>query len=87
MQITCKVLVSGGMGMGALLATLEAMGQCVPSSHQGALPRGLLHAPYTCAAIGHSSSKGALLDAYWWWTLAVTCQSSTIGCHQLVKYS
>ena len=65
-QITCKVLVSGGMGMGALLATLEAMGQCVPSSHQGALPRGLLHAPYTCAAIGHSSSKGALLDAYWW---------------------
>ena len=87
MQITCKVLVSGGMGMGALLATLEAMGQCVPSSHQGALPRGLLHAPYTCATIGHSSSKGALLDAYWWWTLAVTCQSSTIGCHRLVKYS
>ena len=48
-QITCKVLVSGAIGMGALLATLEAMVATVPSSDQGALPRGLLHALYTHA--------------------------------------
>ena len=38
MQISAEVAVSGAMGMGILLATLEATVQYVPLSDQGILP-------------------------------------------------
>ena len=87
MQISAEVAVSGAMGMGILLATLEATVQYVPLSDQGILPWRLSRTLCRGATRVCKSVEGALLEVYWWCALAMPCHSSPIGCHRPLKYS
>ena len=87
MQISAEVAVSGAMGMGILLATLEATVQYVPLSDQGILPWRLSRILCRGATRVCKSVEGALLEVYWWCALAMPCHSSPIGCHRPLKYS
>ena len=66
MQISAEVAVLCATGMGALLATPEATGQYVASSHQGILSLRLSRTRCPGATRVGKSVGGALLEAYWW---------------------
>ena len=66
MQISAEVAVLCATGMEALLATPEATGQYVASSHQGILSLRLSRTRCPGATRVGKSVEGALLEACWW---------------------